>query len=74
MAQPQRIEIWTGPYSYLDLTFQEQNKAIAINDPLEPGYIPAACYLISDRGDVKLWRERGEAQRFSGLAEAEQSA
>jgi hypothetical protein len=57
MAQPPQTESWTGPYGYLELTFQEQNKVLAINNPLKPGYVPAARYLISTLGNVSLWRK-----------------
>lgn len=66
MAQPQQIETWTGPYSYLEMTFEEQNRALAINNPFAPDYVPAACYLISTLGNVKLWRKpTGEPECFS---------
>lgn len=51
-----KLESWTGPYHYSELLFHEQNKALAINSPLEPGYVPGASYMLSDQGNVKLWQ------------------
>lgn len=51
------IETFTGPYSYLEMTFDEQNQALKLNSPLSPGYRPAACYLIGTHGTVKLWHK-----------------
>lgn len=60
------IETFTGPYSYLEMTFEEQNKALEINSPLKPGYVPAACYLIGTLGTVKLWKKpSGDVEQFS---------
>lgn len=50
-----REESFTGPYRYLSLTFAEQNAALKINNPLEPGYRPGAQYLLGTRGTVKLY-------------------
>jgi hypothetical protein len=50
-------ETFTGPYSYLEMSFEEQNQALKLNSPLSPDYRPAACYLIGTRGTVKLWHK-----------------
>lgn len=49
-------ERWNGPYRYLQMTFHEQNRALAVNSPLAPGYERGALYVVSDQGDVKIWR------------------
>lgn len=62
----QNIETFTGPYSYLEMTFEEQNKALKLNNPFSADYVPAACYLIGTRGTVKLWKKpTGEVETFS---------